>query len=351
MKNTVVTLNERWRCLMGALVICVCIALFGAALLIIGYSGAYTASPEQTRLVGWIICPAFCVISGTLLVLVLKTQRMKTVSILDEINAHSHFKQLRCRRMLTVSARLGVIAFVLVSLVGAALYDSGANQQLGAAFIIASAVLLATGTTALTVWSAIVKKLEIEFYDELFSFAPHTLPEDAKDYYFDVANSLPFKFGRDGITKVDDEEPFADITTPAAELGDAFEEYSEVPSFAQESQKEGFISYTDLRLKAFAFYNNCPTRMTVLIASQMEECPLFISDDSIPAELRNMLRQEDDYVEGKGYAMLGYNCCFVYDGFLHLTLKKYGVQIEGLNEALENRKQKMKAAKKRRATL
>jgi hypothetical protein len=176
-------------------------------------------------------------------------------------------------------------------------------------------VLFVVATIIAIIINRKIKMVEIEMYNNLFSFSPEVMPDESPDVFPDFGNgNVICKFTKFGVYLVPPEQWINLKSDIIGEKRNAFEEYEDVPDIPHNSI---FLPYEQLNLRTIAYYKNASTRMTIIIASDLKENPGELNRD----------------------------ICLTLDGLLYLTLQKYGVKVKGLEKALEVRLEKMLSAK------
>lgn len=226
------------------------------------------------------------------------------------------------KRFIIITVILSIAMVVLITTFG--ILSDTVSESFDIGVLISGGVFIAGLIVMVAGVNPWVKKKEIQMYDDLFSFSKEVLPPVSFDVSFDHANGRTFVFTQTGIIPLSeqDEEAFLENHFKATMQGQfqeeaAFEEYSEVPSIPQYLDTTNLVPYSELSFKALAFFANAPTRITVIITAETE----------------------------KHFPLSTHDICFVLDGDLYCTLKKYNVEVQGLDEVISRRRELMQKAK------
>jgi len=249
------------------------------------------------------------------LILTIKTPKKVKGTTFDMIARYAIGPQTPFRRKMALAVFLIYALALIPTFSLTVIFLNSANDLLSDVFAIACIVLFVIATVIAIIINRKIKMVEIEMYNSLFSFSPEVLPDESPDVFPDFANgNVLVKFTKHGVYLVPPEEWINLKPAITGEKRNAFEEYEDVPDIPHNSL---FLSYEQLNLRTIAYYKNAPTRMTIIIASELKENPGELQRD----------------------------ICFALDGLLYLTLQKYGVKVKGLEKALEVRLEKMLSAK------
>ncbi|MBQ9481998.1 MAG: hypothetical protein IJU84_07545 [Clostridia bacterium] len=277
------------------------------------------------RIVGIAFAAVFSAVTALFFVLFARAKKEKTMDIFTFLGTFAVGPQARERRRFNLAALIYGI-MILAAGIPAAIFVSVGNNLLAQIFAVVLVCFALIGAGVLIISSVFLKKAEINYYDDLFSFTPEVLPPASSDVFPFFGSDKLCRFSESGVNLIDDSilfrfDPEVGITdgTPVAEVYEgekAFAEYKETPCIPQDQGV--YISYKELNLRAVAVYGNRSTRITIIIASDFDPQKYGMENDM----------------------------CFMLDGYMYITLKKYGVPVRGLEKALAERRKKMLAARR-----